>query len=76
MKFGHFRRNFGQSTPVIAMKSVSGASEYLAQMFERRQEGGPDDAGRKQVSRGEMRVDGKVTASAEGLFIMATETPV
>ncbi|MAT93788.1 MAG: hypothetical protein CME59_14440 [Halioglobus sp.] len=32
--------------------------------------------GRKQVSRGEMRVDGKVTASAEGLFIMATETPV
>ncbi len=28
--------------------------------------------GRKQVSKGEMRVDGKVTASAEGLFISAT----
>jgi len=27
--------------------------------------------GRKQVSRGEMRVDGEVTASAEGLFIAA-----
>ena len=26
-------------------------------------------SGRKQFSRGEMRVDGKVTASAEGLFI-------
>ena len=29
--------------------------------------------GRKQVSKGEMRVDGKVTASAEGLFIRAAE---
>ena len=27
--------------------------------------------GRKQISRGEMRVDGKVTATAEGLFICA-----
>jgi acyl-coenzyme A thioesterase PaaI-like protein len=27
--------------------------------------------GRKQLSRGEMRVDGKVTATAEGLFICA-----
>lgn len=27
--------------------------------------------GRKQISRGEMRVNGKVTASAEGLFITA-----
>ena len=29
--------------------------------------------GRKQLSRGEMRVDGEVTASAEGLFILAAE---
>ena len=29
--------------------------------------------GRKTVARGEMRVDGEVTASAEGLFIMVTE---
>ncbi len=29
--------------------------------------------GRKQVSRGEMRVDGEVTASAEGLFIGSAE---
>lgn len=29
--------------------------------------------GRKQISRGEMRVNGKVTASAEGLFICATK---
>ena len=29
--------------------------------------------GRKQVSRGEMRVKGEVTASAEGLFILAAE---
>ena len=29
--------------------------------------------GRKMVARGEMRVDGEVTASAEGLFIMAAE---
>ena len=28
------------------------------------------NTGRKQLSRGEMRVDGKVTASAEGLFIL------
>jgi len=27
--------------------------------------------GRKQLSRGEMRVNGEVTASAEGLFIAA-----
>lgn len=31
--------------------------------------------GRKQVARGEMRVDGKVTASAEGLFIAAPKPP-
>lgn len=30
--------------------------------------------GRKLVCKGEMRVDGKVTASAEGLFIAAAET--
>lgn len=29
--------------------------------------------GRKQISKGEMRVDGKVTASAEGLFICAAD---
>lgn len=29
--------------------------------------------GRKQISRGEMRVNGEVTASAEGLFICAPE---
>jgi len=29
--------------------------------------------GRKQVSRGEMRVNGEVTASAEGLFICMAE---
>lgn len=29
--------------------------------------------GRKQISRGEMRLDGKVIASAEGLFITAVE---
>lgn len=29
--------------------------------------------GRKQVCKGEMRVDGKVTASAEGLFICAAD---
>ena len=29
--------------------------------------------GRKQISRAEMRVDGKVTASAEGLFICADD---
>ncbi len=29
--------------------------------------------GRKQISKGEMRVDGKVTASAEGLFITAAQ---
>jgi acyl-coenzyme A thioesterase PaaI-like protein len=31
--------------------------------------------GRKQFSRGEMRVNGEVTASAEGLFICAAELP-
>ena len=31
--------------------------------------------GRKQLSRAEMRVDGEVTASAEGLFIGAAELP-
>ncbi|MDX1735706.1 MAG: PaaI family thioesterase [Halioglobus sp.] len=31
--------------------------------------------GRKQVARGEMRVNGELTASAEGLFICAPETP-
>ena len=30
--------------------------------------------GRKLICKGEMRVDGKVTASAEGLFIAAAET--
>ncbi len=30
--------------------------------------------GRKQLSRGEMRVNGKVTATAEGLFICAANT--
>jgi acyl-coenzyme A thioesterase PaaI-like protein len=29
--------------------------------------------GRKQISRGEMRVNGEVTASAEGLFISMPE---
>ena len=29
--------------------------------------------GRKQISRAEFRVDGKVTASAEGLFICSDE---
>ena len=31
--------------------------------------------GRKQLSRGEMRVNGEVTASAEGLFIAAAAAP-
>jgi acyl-coenzyme A thioesterase PaaI-like protein len=31
--------------------------------------------GRKQISRGEMRVNGKVIASAEGLFICAPKSP-
>ena len=31
--------------------------------------------GRKQFSRGEMRANGEVTASAEGLFICAAELP-
>jgi len=31
--------------------------------------------GRKQISRGEMRVNGEVTASAEGLFICSAELP-
>lgn len=31
--------------------------------------------GRKQLSRGEMRVNGEVTASAEGLFICSAELP-
>ena len=31
--------------------------------------------GRKQISRGEMRVNGEVTASAEGLFICSEELP-
>jgi acyl-coenzyme A thioesterase PaaI-like protein len=31
--------------------------------------------GRKQICKGEMRVNGKVTASAEGLFICAAEQP-
>jgi acyl-coenzyme A thioesterase PaaI-like protein len=31
--------------------------------------------GRKQISRGEMRVDGELTASAEGLFICAAPEP-
>jgi acyl-coenzyme A thioesterase PaaI-like protein len=30
--------------------------------------------GRKQISRGEMRVNGKVTATAEGLFICAADS--
>jgi hypothetical protein len=30
---------------------------------------------RKQFSRGEMRVNGEVTASAEGLFICSPELP-
>ena len=36
-----------QSTPVLAIKSVGGASEFLAQLFETRQIGGPNDTGRK-----------------------------
>ena len=35
-----------QSTPVITLKSVGGASEFLSQLFERRQKGGPMDTGR------------------------------
>ncbi len=35
-----------QSTPVVTMKSVGGASEFLSELFEKRVEGGPDDAGR------------------------------
>ena len=34
------------STPVISFKSVAGASEFLSQLFERRQVGGPEDRGR------------------------------
>jgi hypothetical protein len=37
-----------QSTPVISLKSVGGASEFLSELFEKRVEGGPDDAGRQQ----------------------------
>eukprot|EP01043_Picozoa_sp_COSAG02_P034284 COSAG02_NODE_2389_length_8985_cov_3.175676_3_plen_826_part_00 len=37
-----------QSTPVVTMKSVGGASEFLSELFEKRVEGGPDDAGRPQ----------------------------
>ncbi len=36
-----------QSTPVVAIKGVGGASEFLAQLFETRQLGGPNDTGRK-----------------------------
>eukprot|EP01043_Picozoa_sp_COSAG02_P051481 COSAG02_NODE_5422_length_4345_cov_3.380593_4_plen_702_part_00 len=36
-----------QSTPVVTIKSVGGASEFLAQLFETRQVGGPNDTGRK-----------------------------
>lgn len=36
-----------QSTPVVAIKGVGGASEFLAQLFETRQVGGPNDTGRK-----------------------------
>lgn len=32
-------------------------------------------SGRKQFSRGEMRVDGELTASAEGLFILPASSP-
>ena len=35
-----------KATPVLTLKSVGGASEFLAQLFERRQVGGPDDSGR------------------------------
>jgi hypothetical protein len=35
-----------QSIPVISLKAVGGASEYLSQLFERRQIGGPHDRGR------------------------------
>ena len=37
-----------QSTPVLAVKSTGGASEFVSQLFERRQDGGPDDCGRKK----------------------------
>ena len=35
-----------QTTPVISIKSVGGASEFLSQLLERRQVGGSDDRGR------------------------------
>ena len=35
-----------QSAPVISIKSVGGASEFLSQLLERRQVGGSDDRGR------------------------------
>ena len=35
-----------KATPVLTLKSVGGASEFLSQLFERRQVGGPDDSGR------------------------------